>query len=141
MVASCGMAVVCSAPKGEKGSIVPRNGLSTASLFELVQPLAEPTTDRAVMRAYCVNPISIFPGRAYEEDRVVRPFFGRPHRRSGRLNASPMHPRQRADQRRCESFPHTRGTVQERTEPDSPDYQGRKEMHFGFHSFHVFAVL
>ena len=72
------MAVVCSAPKGEKGSIVPRNGLSTASLFELVQPLAEPTTDRAVMRAYRVNPISIFPGRAYEEDRVVRPFFGRP---------------------------------------------------------------
>ena len=72
------MAVVCSAPKGEKGSIVPRNGLSAASLFELVQPLAEPTTDRAVMRADRVNPISIFPGRAYEEDRVVRPFFGRP---------------------------------------------------------------
>ena len=78
MVASCGMAVVCSAPKGEKGSIVPRNGLSTASVFELVPPLAEPTTDRAVMRAYRVNPLSIFPARAYEEDRVVRPFFGRP---------------------------------------------------------------
>ena len=40
--------------------------------------LPEPTTDRAVMRAYRVNPLSIFPARAYEEDRVVRPFFGRP---------------------------------------------------------------
>ena len=57
---------------------MPRNGLLTASVFELVQPLAEPTTDRAVMRAYRVNPLSIFPARAYEEDRVVRPFFGRP---------------------------------------------------------------
>ena len=57
---------------------MPRNELLTASVFELVQPLAEPTTDRAVMRAYRVNPLSIFPARAYEEDRVVRPFFGRP---------------------------------------------------------------
>ncbi|MGZ5398188.1 MAG: cytochrome P450, partial [Mycobacterium sp.] len=34
--------------------------------------------DREVMRAYRVNPLSIFPARSYEEDRVVRPFFGRP---------------------------------------------------------------
>ena len=57
---------------------MPRSGHLTTSVFELVQPLAEPTTDRAAMRAYRVNPLSIFPARAYEEDRVVRPFFGRP---------------------------------------------------------------
>ena len=57
---------------------MPPNGFLTASVFDLVQPLAEPTTDRAVMRAYRVNPLAVFPARAYEEDRVVRPFFGRP---------------------------------------------------------------
>jgi len=54
------------------------NELSAASVFELVQPLAEPATDRAVMRAYRVNPLRVFPARAYEEERIVRPFFGRP---------------------------------------------------------------
>jgi hypothetical protein len=49
------MAVVCSAPKGEKDRFVPRNGLLTAWVFELVQPV-EPTIDRAVMRAYRANP-------------------------------------------------------------------------------------
>ena len=57
---------------------MPRDGLSGASVFELVQPLAESATDRAVMQAYRVNPLSTFPARAYEEDRVVRPFFRRP---------------------------------------------------------------
>lgn len=70
--------MVSSAEGWKKGSIVPRDALLTASLCELVRPLAEPTTDRAVMRAYRVNPLRIFPARAYAEDRVVRPFFGRP---------------------------------------------------------------
>lgn len=55
---------------------MPRNG--SPALFDLVQPLAETATTRAVMRAYRDNPLSSFPARAYEDDRIVRPFFGRP---------------------------------------------------------------
>jgi cytochrome P450 len=72
------MAVVSSVRQGLRNIDRALQRNLTASLFELVQPLAEPTTDRAVRRAYRVNPLSIFPTRAYEEDRVVRPFFGRP---------------------------------------------------------------
>src|SRR5512134_1561999 len=31
-----------------------------------------------MMQAYRVNPLRIFPARAYEEERIIRPFVGRP---------------------------------------------------------------